>query len=191
MHADRTSRAVLALLGLLLLAAGTAGVLAGTDVLGRDVDRRHLLDNPVAGFIGDNTEWFWPVVALVAAVLAVLALRWLIALLSPAPGTRDIVIGGDRSAGRTILRSGALGDALTTELQTYRGVHAARVRVSGPPTAPALGITVRTTEDADLARLLRRIETGALAHAREALDAPRLPVRLDLTATDRRAGRVS
>jgi hypothetical protein len=191
MHADRTSRAVLALLGLLLVTAGTAGVLAGTDVFGRDVDRRHLLDNPVAAFIGDNTVWFWPVVALVAVILAVLALRWLIALLSPAPRAAGIVVGGDRSSGRTVLRAGALGDALTTELETYRGVHAARVRVSGPPTDPALDITVRTTEDADLARLLHRIETEALTHARHALDAPRLPVHLDLTGTDHRAGRVT
>lgn len=190
MHADRTNRVVLALLGLLLFAGGTLGVLAGTEVLGRDVDRR-LLDNPVAGFIGDNRGWFWPAAALAAALLALLALRWLVAVLSPAPRAADIAIRGERSAGRTSLRSGALGDALTAELQTYRGVHAAHVRVSGTLTAPGLDIVVRTTEDADLDRLRHRIETQALTHARLALDTPHLPIRLDLTATHHRSSRVA
>jgi hypothetical protein len=191
MHADRTNRALQALLGLLLFAGGAAGLLAGTDAFGDDLDRRRLLDNPVARFIGDNSAWFWPVTALAAAILALLALRWLIAVLSPAARTADIAIQGDRSAGRTTLRSGALSDALATELETYRGVHAARVRVSGTPTDPSLDVTVRTAEDADLARLRHRIETEALTHARQALDTPRLPIRLDLTTTDHRSSRVS
>jgi hypothetical protein len=190
MHADRANRVVLALLGLLLLASGTLGVLAGTEVLGRGLDRRLLLDNPVAGFIGDNGVWFWPAAAMAAALLALLALRWLIAVLSPAPHIEDIAIRGDRSAGRTSLRSGALGEALTTELETYRGVHAAYVRVSGTPTDPSLDIAVRTTENADLAQLRHRIDTEALTHARQALDTPQLPIRLDLTTTDHRSRRV-
>jgi hypothetical protein len=189
MHADRTNRAVLALLGLLLSVGGTLGVLAGTDILGRDADRR-LADHPVAGFIGDNSVWFWPAAALAAALLALLALRWLIAVLSPAPRAGDITIRGDRSAGRTTLRSAALSDALATELQTYRGVHVAHVRVSGTPTDPGLDIAVGTTEDADLAQLRQRIEAEALTHARAALDTPRLPIRLDLTTTDHRSSRV-
>ena len=191
MHADRTNRVVLALLGVLLFAGGTLGVLAGTEALGRDLDRRRLLDNPVARFIGDNSGWFWPAAALGAALLALLGLRWLVAVLSPAPRAGDIVIRSDRSAGRTTLRPGALGDALATELQTYRGVHAARVRVSGTPTDPGLEVAVRTTEDADLAQLRHRIETEALIHTRQALDAPQLPIRLDLTTTDHRSSRVS
>jgi hypothetical protein len=191
MHADRTNRALLALFGLLLLAGGVAGLLAGADAFGDGLDHRHLLDNPAAGFIGDNSAWFWPVTALAAAILALLALRWLLAVLSPAPRAADVAIRGDRSAGRTTLRSGALSDALATELETYRGVHAARVRVSGTPTDPSLDVTVRTTEDADLGRLRHRIETEALSHARQALDTPGLPIRLDLTTTDNRASRVS
>jgi hypothetical protein len=63
--------------------------------------------------------------------------------------------------------------------------------VSGTPTDPSLDVTVRTTEDADLARLRHRIEAEALTHARQALDNPRLVARLDLAATDHRSSRVS
>jgi hypothetical protein len=43
----------------------------------------------------------------------------------------------------------------------------------------------------DLAALRRRIETNAVAHARQALDNPDLPVILDLTITDRQIREVS
>lgn len=190
MGGDRTNRTVLGLLGLLLLAAGVAGVLAGTDFFGRGADHRHLLANPVAGFIGDNRVWFWPVFALVGAIIGLLALRWLIAVLTPAPRTSIIVIPGDRSAGRTTVKSGALSDALTSEVATYRGVHSARVWVDGTPTAPRLNLAVGIDENGDLVALCQRIETEALAHARGALDRPDLPVHLEMTVTAHQSRRV-
>jgi hypothetical protein len=190
MHADRTNRTVLGLLGLLLLAAGVAGVLAGTDIFGRAVNRRHLLANPVAGFVGDNSVWFWPAVALVGAIIALLGLRWLIAVLTPAPRTGTIVIPGDRSTGRTTLESGALSDALTSEVGTYRGVHSARAWVDGTPTDPRLNLAVGIDENADLVALNHRIDTAALAHARQALESPDLPVRLEMSITTHQTSRL-
>lgn len=50
MHADRSNRLLLALAGLLVLAAGGAGMAASTGVFGADFARRTLLDNgPVLG----------------------------------------------------------------------------------------------------------------------------------------------
>jgi hypothetical protein len=190
MHADRTSRALLGLLGLLLLAAGVAGLLAGTDVFGRTVDRRHLNANPVAGFIETNTVWFWPVAAVLGVVVAVLALRWLITVLMPAPRAANIVVPGDRSAGGTTLESRAFSDALTTEVETYRGVRTARAWVDGTPTDPRLNLAVGLDEDADLVALRHRVEAEGLTHARQALDRPDLPIRLEMTVTAHRSSRV-
>jgi hypothetical protein len=190
MHADRANRFLLALLGLLLLAAGTTALLAGTDVFGRTVDRRGLLDNPVTGFVGDNT-WFWPVAAVAAVVVALLALRWLITVLTPAPRAGNIAIAGDRSAGRTTLSAGALDDALTTEIETYRGVHTARARVYGDPGNPRLDVTIGLDQDADLTALRHRVETEALAHARQVLDDPDLPIGLEFTVTRHHTARVA
>jgi MFS family permease len=191
MHADRTSRWVLGLLGLLLLAAGIAGLLAGTGVFGGTDDQDHLLANPIAEFIGDNSMWFWPVVALVCAIIAVLALLWLIAVLTPAPRTGTLLIPGDRSAGRTTLKSGALTDALTSEVAAYRGVHSARAWVDGAPTTPRLNLAIGIDENADLVMLRHRIETEALARARQALDSSDLPIHLEMSITAHRASRVS
>jgi hypothetical protein len=131
------------------------------------------------------------VAAVVAVILALLALRWLIAVLSPAPHARNIVIAGDHSTGRTTLTAGALDDALTADIETYRGVHSARARVYGDSSAPRLHVTVGLDRDADLAALRHRIETSALEHARHALDEPQLPIRLELAVTRYRTGRVT
>lgn len=122
-------------------------VLAGTGVFGRAIDDQHLRANPIAGFIGDNSTWSGPVAALVSAIIAVLALRWLIAVLTPATRTGTILIAGDRSTGRTTMRSGALADALTSEAAAYRGV-ALRSRLGGRrPTTPRLNLAVGTRRE--------------------------------------------
>jgi hypothetical protein len=46
-------------------------------------------------------------------------------------------------------------------------------------------------ESADLPGLRRRIEANAVQHARQALADPELPVRLDLTITDRQTQRAA
>jgi hypothetical protein len=70
-------------------------------------------------------------------------------------------------------------------------VHSAKARIIGDPTSPDLVITATLEQSADLAALRRRIETNAVAHARQALDNPDLPVILDLTITDRQTREVS
>ena len=67
----------------------------------------------------------------------------------------------------------------------------ARARLIGDPAHPQLIVTATLEESADLPALRRRIQTGALAHARAALDRPELPTQLDLTVTTKRATRVT
>jgi hypothetical protein len=190
MRPDRTNRILLILLALILLAAGIAGILAGADVFGRHVDRRHLTDNPVSRYIGHHSVWFWPVVALAGVIVALLALRWLIAVLTPPPRAGDITIPTDRTVGRTALDSNALTDAVTDEIDSYRGVDTSHAKVYGGPADPQLAITVSTASDADIAEIRRRIEDGALAHTRQALDRPDLPITLDITLGNRQLSRV-
>jgi hypothetical protein len=191
MHADRTNRAVLALLGLLLLALGVSGILLGAGTFGDRAAHQHLLDNNVSRFIGEHGSWVWPAAAVAAVIIALLCLRWLFTILFSTARIGDIAVRGDRSAGRTTLTSTALGDALSSEIETYRGVHSARTHLEGNPADPRLAVTVNTDQDADLAALRQRIETNALAHARHALDDPVLPVRLDITITKQRPTRVT
>jgi hypothetical protein len=181
MHADRTNRTVLTLLGLLLLATGVAGIITSVGGFGTAFSHRTLFDNRVSRYIGDHGHWLWPLAAVLAAIIALLALRWLIALLFTGDRAGDLAVTtADRTTGRTTLRPGALSNALTTEIESYRGVDSAKARVIGDAYRPELVVAVTANASTDLAALRHRIETVALAHARHAMDQPDLPIQLDL-----------
>ena len=180
MHADRVNRVALTLFGLALLAAGGAGMAASTGVFGAALSRHTLLANPAARYIGHHSGWLWPAVAGACLLIALACLRWLLALLASTDRAGDITIPGDAAHGSTILQPAALTDALTREVNAYHGVQAARGRVIGDGLDPRIVLIVTPDPAADLHALHRRIETEALAHARQALGKPALPIQVDL-----------
>lgn len=186
----RLDRALLLLFGLLLTAAGVLGLLAGFGVFGDGPRRRPVFDNQVSRFVGANGPWLWPLIALAGLLLGLLALRWLLAQLRPT-AVRDLQLESRPTAGRTELVSAAVAEAVSDEVGRYRGVSRAGARLTGDEHEPQLRLRVELDARADVVAVRRRIETEALAHVRQALDAPQLPVRLDLVVTDRRAARVS
>lgn len=211
MHADRANRVVLSLIGLIALGLGVAGLLASGGVFGSTFQHRQLTDNQFARYFGKNGSWLWPTIGAAAFVIMLLTLIWLLRLLFHTDRAGDITIraaapkrdtapgydsnssnpGPAVTSGRTTLRPGALTQALANEIETYHGVNAARARVLGDPLEPTLAIDVTAHRRADLAELVRRIEHEALAHARQALDKPQLPVKVDITVTDRGPARSS
>jgi hypothetical protein len=181
MHADRTNRIMLTLFGLLLLFTGVAGLVTSVGGFGKTFSHRALFENRVSRWIGDHGHWLWPLAGILGLVVALLALRWLVALLFSGDRAGDLYIKTeDRRAGRTTLRPGALSDAISTEIESYRGVDTAKARVLGDPGDPHLAIAVTANADANVAALRHRLETGALSHARQALGVPHLPIQLDL-----------
>jgi hypothetical protein len=191
MHADRVNRVALAVLGLVLLGLGVTGLLLGAGFFGAGAAHRTLLDNDAVRFVVAQRAWLWPVVAAFAVIVALLGLRWLLAVLFSTGRLAGIRVPGDRAAGRTTLVSAALRDAVSGEIEQYHGVRSARTRVEGDPADPRLAVTVRADRNADLAALRRHIEQDALTHARRALDAPGLPIRLDVTTARRGGPRVT
>ncbi|NUR52382.1 MAG: alkaline shock response membrane anchor protein AmaP [Hamadaea sp.] len=187
MHADRTNRTVLTIIGFLLLAAGVATATAAFGGFGDDRAARLLAANRVWTYAGDNGRWLWPAVGVLALIVLLLALRWLVAILFSTDRVRKLRLRADESRDRVTLAAPAVGDAVQTEVQSYRGVRSAHARLVGEPDDPVLAIEVDTDLDADLAALRDRIEQDAVAHARQALDRPDLRVRLDLEA-QRQAG---
>ena len=191
MHADRSNRVALLLLGLLLLAGGAGGVLAAAGTINSATPDRALADNPVSGYVGDNGQWLWPVAAVVALTVLVLVARWLYAVLFSTDRIRVLKLRTDsRTAERTTLSASAVASAVRHEIENYPGVRTAKVRFIGEAEQPQVAVTVYTDGDIDLAALHDRVEHGALAHARQALDQPELPIRLDLELTRREPARV-
>ena len=99
MHADRTNRFALALFGLLVLAAGAAGMAASTGVFGAAFSRRTLFDNQASRYIGHHGSWLWPAVAAACLLLALACLRWILALLASTDRAGDITIPGEHRPG--------------------------------------------------------------------------------------------
>jgi hypothetical protein len=191
MHADRTNRIMLLLLALVLIGAGLDAGAASIGAFGTATRHSPLIANPTGDFIGAQGDWLWPVAAVAAVIIALLALRWLLALLFSTDRSGDLLIHSGSPAGRTTLAPRALTEAVVEEIEGYRGVNSARARLLGDPEDPQLVVTAALEETADFAALRQRIETGALTHARAALGDPSLPIQLDLTVTTKRSTRVA
>ena len=191
MHADRTNRVLLAIFGLLVLAVGAAGLIANLGGFGTAFQQKALFTNRVSRYIGEHGSWLWPVIAVACALVAVLMLRWIYVLIASTDRADDIVIRGDYDAGRTLLRPAALATAVRDEIATYHGVSSAKARVLGDPGDTRLIVTVAVLTTADIAALRQRIETQALAHARQALGKSDLPIRMFLDVTKAEPSRVT
>ena len=187
MHTDRTNRSVLTLFGVLVLLAGAAGLTASLGGFGAGFARRTLFANRAGAYIGQHGTWVWPVAAGVCLLIALAALRWIVALVISTDRAGDIPIPVKAEDGTTILQSAALTGALTREIGTYHGVDSARGRIIGDASDPEIVVTVTASQSADLHALHQRIETEALAHARHALGQADLAIKLHLGVSRRTA----
>ncbi|WP_155370144.1 alkaline shock response membrane anchor protein AmaP [Catellatospora vulcania] len=190
MNVDRFNRIALLVAGLLLLGAGTAGVLAHTDALGWSATEQPLVGDPVNRYLSANT-WVRPAAVAAALILLLLAVRWLLAVLLSSDRLRTLVLRTDQQSDEhTTVAATALEGAVRDQIERYRGVTSAKVRLLGKPENPTMTVAVDTGDQGDIAALCERIEHGALADARQVLGRPNLPVRLDLD-TRRRQARVA
>jgi hypothetical protein len=178
----RTNRLLLGLLGLVLLAAGAGGLALGLGVFGSRRADQPVISNSVTDTA--SHRWFWPLVAVAAAIIAVLALRWLL-VQTRTDRVRAFDLEADRSRGRTILQTGAVVDAVSEEVRGYRGVTKAHTSVRGSAGAPELVLRTSLDGRAPARDVAERVVTETAPHTREALDAPELPVRLEMRLAPR------
>jgi hypothetical protein len=186
MHADRANRAALALFGLLVLAAGAGGMIASVGGFGQPFAHRFLFANRVSVYIGHH-GWVWYAAAGLCLIIILAALRWIVALLISSDRSGDLPIPVASREGTTIVRPAALTGALTREIGAYYGVEAVHGRIIGDPGEPEIVLAVTASAAADLHALHQRIETEALAHARQALGQADLAIQLDLAVSRRTA----
>jgi hypothetical protein len=182
MHADRANRAALIVFGLLILAAGAAGMTASVGGFGQPFSRRALFDNAASSYIGHH-QWVWYATAGLGLIVVLAALAWIATLVVSTDRAGDIPIPVASHEGTTILLPAALTGALTREIDAYHGVEAVSGRIIGDAHDPEIVLAVTASQTVDLHALHQRIETEALAHARAALGKPDLPIRLDLAVS--------
>lgn len=179
--ADRLNRVLVALLGLLLLAGGVLALVRSFGGLGARLADDRLLTEAQTRF-AERNAWFWLAVAAGAVVVALLALRWLLAQLrSDRIDTMDLE--PDPRKGATTLHPSAVTTAVCQEVESYRGVRNARARLLHDERHPDLVLSVELDDRADIAATRTRIETHALAQVRAVLGVSELPTRLTLSPT--------
>jgi hypothetical protein len=192
------NRALLGLVGLMLLALGLA-VLAG----GAGLRRRWGYDLPsgwpwngpddVLLTSGRRTafraeDWWWPTLIAGLAVLFLLMLWWLLAQLRRRRLGALLVDSGDGEG--ALLRGRALEDVLAAEAEQVDGVERVRVRLLGRRTAPRARVALRLAPHAEPGPAVEQLRTEALEHARASAGLEALPAELRLHAVRHRAERV-
>jgi hypothetical protein len=169
----RLNRTVLALLGLLCLAAGGVVLLIGTGLLG------DLLPVPAdAPLLPPRLVlpgWGPSAVAAVAVVIGLLALRWLIAQTIRRPASSNWQLSPDTTTGTTHIDSDAAVRPLADEIEDYPGVRSATASLTGPRQHPHLYLRVSADDHADISELRRRIGANAIPRLTQALNLPALP----------------
>ena len=177
--ADRLNRVLVALLGLLLLAGGVLALVRSFGGFGARLADDRLLTDAQTRFAERASPWFWVAVAAVTLLVALLALRWLLAQLR-SDRIGDLELEPDPRKGATTLHPGAVATAVCEEVESYRGVRGARARLLHDERSPDLVLDVDLDDRADVAATRRRIESEAVPHTRQALGLGELPTRLTL-----------
>lgn len=184
---DRTR---LALLGLVLLAAGVGAALLGWAVFGRGRAGRPLLDPMIVDTLrAQPLLWRWVAVAA-GVVLVVVGLWWTVRSVRPERRPDLVLESGPDLGPDTSLRvtAGAAAEAVADRAAGLPGVVRTRGRMVGRADSPALRLTVWLDDEADVAEICRRLDSEIVTEARDALGIAHLPVavRLELdTATTR------
>lgn len=183
---DRLNTAVLSVLALVLVAVGAYGLARGYGAFGDSRAADPLLSDDVRDFVSRNGNWFWPLAAVLALLVAWLGLRWLVAQFSTSTIGR-LAVRAD-GPGRTELVASGATAALARDIEGYAGVRSARALLVGDHPTTEVQVTVDVHDDADVPGVRRRIEEHALARFRTALELTELRSQLHLRLAER-AGR--
>ena len=183
-------RVLVTLLGLVLLAAGVLVVLLGSGVLGANRARRPVVDPLVASWVATHAPPARILAVAGGLVLVVLGLLWAVRTLRPEPRP-DVVLDESPGGGLRVAHA-AVCDAVRADAEAVAGVTRARVRLVGEETRPALRLTLRLAEGADVRDVWAEVDGRVLARARRAFEVSALPaaVRIELDADPVEAPRV-
>ncbi|MFF7712726.1 hypothetical protein [Streptomyces sp. NPDC007988] len=174
----RLNRALLAVFGVLLLAAGLFAVAAHFSRLTFLDGGAPLIDDAAA-----PSTWVLWATAAAAVVLGLLALRWLAAQVARRPKTHTWHLERNPAQGSTRLAANAATAPFLSEVTTYAGVRDARATLAGSREDPTLAMVITTDQDGDLAAINHRLTTDGLPRLRQALDLSTLPLTVEYRLT--------
>ncbi|ALG06043.1 hypothetical protein [Kibdelosporangium phytohabitans] len=176
----RLNRSVLALCGLVLLAAGGFAVFAYFMRWSR----------PLVPGTALPPTWVLVVTAAAAVIIGLLCVGWLGAQLNRKPKTTTWRLTSPSRRGRTTLPGTVAVQPFADEVLGYPEVRSVDARVTGKPASPLLVLLIRVNQDAELAEVRRRINDDSLPRLRQALELPELAVRTEFRCTAKAGPRI-
>ena len=179
----RWNRAALLLLGALLSAAGGLGLAAGLGAFGADRRSGPVLDAAVQRSASQHS-WYWPAWGVGAALVALLALAWLLLQLR-SESVATLRLERDRRRGDTEVRAAAVVSAVCDDARSVAGVSRAWAQLRGAPAAPRLVLVAGLDGRARPAEVARSLTGTTVAHVRQALDDDEMPARVELRTLPR------
>ncbi|MFD8789811.1 alkaline shock response membrane anchor protein AmaP [Streptomyces vinaceus] len=176
MRKSAINRALLAVVGIVLLGGGLL-ILAG----GFDVYRRWHITPPngwpltapedVLLTNADRTwwtgeGWWWPAAIACLVVVVLLALWWFLAQLRRShPG--PLSVGGKDAVDGVELREGALSDAVAADARRLPSVGRARARMIGSSRRPEVDLDLTMTPASEPGPVLQELYDGPLENVRQ------------------------
>jgi membrane protein implicated in regulation of membrane protease activity len=196
---DRRNRVRLALLGLLLLAVGVAGLVVGADVFEAPAAGSPVLADWLVARWDRYDPWNLVAVAIAALLVAWYGWRLVRAQLRRGGGRAEMADLAyratepgqqDADRGRTTVRAAAISHSTEKALERVRGVERALVGLFGSPYEPELRARLDVDANADLIQLRRNV-SAVLERLAATTGIPPRSADITLRLVDRRQARVS
>ena len=173
---NRTWLAIIGILALLLgsagilLASGTASGLAPTGVdLPASADPA-LPENFQDIFVPDTAA---VIVAVLAVIAGLLALSWLLAQIPRRNQARTFRLhANDAVDGRTTCEPSVVANAVEADVEQIYGVISAAALLRGSASQPEVTLDVKVDQRADIRSIIEQIHTEVVPHLETALETP-------------------
>ena len=183
------NRALLAVIGLVVLLAGIVAALIALGLLARIITAIGIgLGVPVTSskVLGPGVGAFFdqPVaVGLLGVILGVIGLAWLMAQIPRTNAAKPFRLQDDAARGLTICRADVLTDAVEADAERLLGVADASAVLRGTARQPELTLKVTVNDRTDIQRLLHSLQAETAARLVSAMETPlkHLAVQVDVT----------
>ncbi|MCP3425373.1 alkaline shock response membrane anchor protein AmaP [Rothia sp. AR01] len=182
--AGALNRTWLTIIGLVLLVAGAAWLLAAAGVLAPLDARLDPGATPLGGVEdGLGLEWLPAVLIAAAALLALLALAWLGRQVPRRRQAPTLQFHRDAREGVTLMDASVISEAVARDVEELEHVTSARAVLRGGRSAPELTLRVVLHERGDAQEVLEAITGWVLPRAVRALGAPLADVGVEVAVT--------
>jgi hypothetical protein len=149
----RGNRIGLSLTGLVLLAGGGYLLARSLGAFGARQAADPVYADSTVDRVHAARPWLWLIIAALAVVVGILAVRWLLVQLRSDSLSR-VVLDSDRTcepgSGRADLPARAVAGAVGREIDTYPGISGVHAGLAGRPDERELRLRVTVDPDADL-----------------------------------------